>query len=38
MFLDTNKVSLTSRDFTGKGKATYTNGETYEGDYVEGKR
>lgn len=38
VFLDTQKVSLTSRNFTGKGRASYTNGETYEGDYVDGKR
>mgnify|MGYP000901266810 CR=1 FL=1 len=25
-----------SRDYTGKGKATYPNEETYEGDFVDG--
>lgn len=27
-----------SRDYTGKGKAEYKTGDTYEGDFVEGKR
>lgn len=25
-----------SRDYTGKGKATYPNEEVYEGDFVDG--
>jgi hypothetical protein len=27
-----------SKDYTGKGVATYPNGDTYEGDYVDGRR
>ena len=36
--LDTNKESNSSRDFTGRGRATYLNGDVYEGDYVNGLR
>lgn len=35
---ETGKESKSSRDFTGHGKAFYENGETYEGEYVGGKR
>ena len=38
VFLETNKESLSSRNFTGKGKAFYINGDIYEGDYVDGLR
>lgn len=34
--LATNQESNSSRDFTGKGRATYLNGDIYEGDYVDG--
>ena len=27
-----------TKGYTGKGLATYPNGETYDGDYVEGVR
>lgn len=36
--LETGKESSSSRNFTGRAKATYPNGETYEGDYVDGIR
>jgi hypothetical protein len=35
---ETGKESRFSRDFTGHGKAFYENGETYEGEFFEGKR
>lgn len=37
--LETNEgVVHRSRNYTGHGKATYENGETYDGEYVEGVR
>lgn len=34
--LETNVESNSSRDFTGKAKAYYLNGDIYEGEYVNG--
>lgn len=34
--LGTNQLTNSSREFTGKGRATYVNGDVYEGDYVDG--
>ena len=34
--LGTNTESKSSRDFTGRGRAYYSNGDIYEGEYVEG--
>jgi hypothetical protein len=34
--LGTNQTTNSSREFTGKGRATYVNGDIYEGDYVDG--
>lgn len=34
--LATNQQSNSSREFTGKGRATYKDGDIYEGDYVDG--
>lgn len=38
IIIETGKESWSSRDFTGRGKAFYENGETYEGEYLNGKR
>ena len=38
IFLETNKESLSSWNFTGHGKAFYINGDVYEGEYLEGLR
>ncbi len=39
-FLVTEKGDklLSSKDYSGKGKATYPNGDIYEGDFVNGLR
>jgi hypothetical protein len=34
--LATNTTSNSSREFTGKARATYKDGDIYEGDYVDG--
>lgn len=34
--LATGQVTNSSREFTGKGRATYKEGDIYEGDYVDG--
>lgn len=34
--LATNQLGNSSRDFTGRGRAMYLNGDIYEGDFVEG--
>lgn len=31
-----NTTSNSSREFTGKGRATYKEGDIYEGDYING--
>lgn len=36
VFIETGETSNSSRDFTGKGIATYPNGEIYEGSYLNG--
>eukprot|EP01017_Pseudomicrothorax_dubius_P043896 TRINITY_DN7375_c0_g1_i6.p1 TRINITY_DN7375_c0_g1~~TRINITY_DN7375_c0_g1_i6.p1 ORF type:complete len:227 (+),score=68.40 TRINITY_DN7375_c0_g1_i6:57-737(+) len=36
--LATGNESISSRDFTGRGLATYANNDTYEGEYVGGLR
>lgn len=33
---ENGESSNSSRDYTGKGTATYANGEIYEGEFVEG--
>lgn len=38
IFEENQKESLSSRDFTGKGKAFYINDDQYDGEYVEGMR
>eukprot|EP00831_Metopus_contortus_P027472 TRINITY_DN23082_c0_g1_i1.p1 TRINITY_DN23082_c0_g1~~TRINITY_DN23082_c0_g1_i1.p1 ORF type:complete len:145 (-),score=43.01 TRINITY_DN23082_c0_g1_i1:79-513(-) len=35
---ENGEVGVSSREYTGKAKATYSNGETYDGDFVEGIR
>ena len=34
--LPTGEVLKMSRDYVGRAKAIYVNGETYDGDYMEG--
>ena len=34
--LSTNEEKTSSREFTGKGRALYVNGDIYEGDFKEG--
>lgn len=34
--LATQVEGNSSRDFTGKGRATYANGDVYEGDFLNG--
>lgn len=33
---DKGETKNTSVEFTGKGKATYPNGDVYEGEFVDG--
>ena len=35
---DKGENMASSKDFTGKGTATYPNGDVYQGDFVEGLR
>ena len=34
--LATGKVTNSSREFSGKGRANYVNGDVYEGEYMDG--
>ena len=36
--LETKKETSSSRNFTGRGRAKYPNGDIYEGEFVHGKR
>lgn len=37
-YYDTQKEGRSSRGFTGHARATYANGDEYDGDYVDGRR
>ena len=36
--LENGEMQASSRDYTGKATATYKNGDTYEGEFVDGVR
>lgn len=38
VFTPANGAEATIKGFTGKAKAEFSNGDVYEGDYVDGKK